>query len=73
MSHLSPSPSDLAARWARGLASGTNPESAEFWGTTRGKDQRMVEMSAMGFSLAVARESVWDVSLCHSILVLGQD
>lgn len=23
----------------------------------------MVEMSAMGFSLAVARESVWDVSL----------
>lgn len=60
VSHLNPSPTDLAARWARGLASGTDPEGAEFWGTTRGKDQRMVEMSAMGFSLAVAPESVWD-------------
>ncbi|KAG8728110.1 hypothetical protein FRC12_022002, partial [Ceratobasidium sp. 428] len=60
VSQLSPSPTELAKRWARGLASGTDPEHPEFWGTTRGKDQRMVEMSAMGFALAVARESVWD-------------
>ncbi|KAG9076773.1 hypothetical protein FS749_011403 [Ceratobasidium sp. UAMH 11750] len=60
VSYLSPSPAELAKRWARGLASGTDPENPEFWGTTRGKDQRMVEMSAMGFALAVARESVWD-------------
>lgn len=60
VSHLSPSPSELAARWSKGLASGTDPNGSEFWGTTRGKDQRMVEMSAMGFTLAVARELVWD-------------
>jgi hypothetical protein len=61
--NLTPSPAELAKRWSRGLASGTDPENSEFWGTTRGKDQRMVEMSAMGFTLAVARESIWDVSI----------
>jgi hypothetical protein len=63
---LAPSPAELAKRWSRGLASGTDPENPEFWGTTRGKDQRMVEMSAMGFALAVARESIWDVSISFS-------
>ncbi|QRW23255.1 hypothetical protein RhiXN_08291 [Rhizoctonia solani] len=43
-----------------GLASGTDPKNAEYWGTTRGKDQRMVEMSAIGFTLAIAGEKLWD-------------
>ncbi|KAH9942273.1 uncharacterized protein BXZ73DRAFT_74558 [Epithele typhae] len=47
-------------RWVRGFASGTNPDHEEFWGPMRNKDQRMVECSAIGFSLAVAREHIWD-------------
>ncbi|KIO29308.1 hypothetical protein M407DRAFT_70645 [Tulasnella calospora MUT 4182] len=43
-------------RWTRGFAAGTDPDSDEFWGFTRGKDQRMVEMSPIGFTLAMAPE-----------------
>ncbi|KAL4254254.1 Uncharacterized conserved protein UCP014753 [Abortiporus biennis] len=32
----------------------------EFWGNMRNKDQRMVECSAIGFSLAVAKQQLWD-------------
>lgn len=47
-------------RYLRGFANGTNPQSEEFWGWTRGKDQRMVEMSPMGFLLATSKENFWD-------------
>ncbi|KAM5531075.1 hypothetical protein V8D89_015240 [Ganoderma adspersum] len=47
-------------RWVRGFASGTNPDHEEFWGNMRNKDQRMVECSPIGFSLAVAKEHIWD-------------
>lgn len=47
-------------RWVRGFESGTDPEHEEFWGHMRNKDQRMVECSAIGFSLAVAKEQLWD-------------
>ncbi|EGO03248.1 hypothetical protein SERLA73DRAFT_101356 [Serpula lacrymans var. lacrymans S7.3] len=47
-------------RWVDGFSSGTNPDHEEFWGDMRNKDQRMVECSAIGFSLAVAREKLWD-------------
>ncbi|CDO76195.1 hypothetical protein BN946_scf185037.g18 [Trametes cinnabarina] len=47
-------------RWVRGFANGTNPDHEEFWGNMRNKDQRMVECSAIGFALAVAREHIWD-------------
>ncbi|KAI0356130.1 hypothetical protein OH77DRAFT_1503646 [Trametes cingulata] len=47
-------------RWVKGFASGTNPDHEEFWGNMRNKDQRMVECSAIGFSLSVAREQLWD-------------
>ncbi|KAF8755582.1 hypothetical protein RHS01_05318 [Rhizoctonia solani] len=60
VSRLSPTPSELSTRWLKGLASGTDPKNAEYWGTTRGKDQRMVEMSAIGFTLAIAGEKLWD-------------
>ncbi|KAH8083764.1 hypothetical protein BXZ70DRAFT_978971 [Cristinia sonorae] len=47
-------------RWVRGFDNGTNPDHPEFWGDMRNKDQRMVECSAIGFSLAVAKEKIWD-------------
>ncbi|KAL0569677.1 hypothetical protein V5O48_012290 [Marasmius crinis-equi] len=49
-----------AERWTRGFANGTDPQGDEFWGDMRNKDQRMVECSAIGYSLAVAREQFWD-------------
>jgi hypothetical protein len=47
-------------RWVSGLAAGTNPDGPEFWGDMRDKDQRMVECSAIGFSLAVAGHELWN-------------
>lgn len=47
-------------RWVSGFAHGTNPGDEEFWGNMRDRDQRMVECSAIGFALAVAREQLWD-------------
>lgn len=49
-----------AERWVRGFASGTDPKGSEFWGDMRDKDQRMVECSAIGFAIAVAKEQLWD-------------
>lgn len=48
-----------ADRWIRGFENGTNPSHDEFWGWTRGKDQRMVEMSPIGYTLAMCPEQVW--------------
>eukprot|EP01117_Protostelium_nocturnum_P011562 TRINITY_DN4194_c0_g3_i1.p1 TRINITY_DN4194_c0_g3~~TRINITY_DN4194_c0_g3_i1.p1 ORF type:complete len:634 (-),score=143.86 TRINITY_DN4194_c0_g3_i1:22-1923(-) len=47
-------------RWTRGLDAGTDPNSEDFWGASRGKDQRMVEMSPIGFSLAMAPGAFWE-------------
>ena len=48
-------------RWVAGLAHGTDPESAEYWGPcTEDIDQRMVEMAAIGFALAFTPEHLWD-------------
>jgi hypothetical protein len=47
-------------RWVNGFQNGCDPSHEEFWGDMRDKDQRMVECSAIGFSLAVAREKLWD-------------
>ncbi|CAK5267415.1 unnamed protein product [Mycena citricolor] len=49
-----------AERWVRGFANGSDPGHEEFWGEMRDKDQRMVECSAIGFSIAVAKEKLWD-------------
>lgn len=49
--------------WMRGLASGTDPESDEYWGASKGKDQRMVETSPVGFALVMAHEQLFDVSI----------
>lgn len=47
-------------RWVNGLKNGTDPSSDEFWGEMRSKDQRMVECSAIGFAIAVAKDKLWD-------------
>ena len=47
-------------RWVRGFESGTDPDHEEFWGYMRDKDQRMVECSAIGYSIAVAKDHFWD-------------
>jgi len=47
-------------RWVDGFKNGTNPNSDEFWGNMRNRDQRMVECSAIGFAIAVAKEKLWD-------------
>ncbi|KAF5324375.1 hypothetical protein D9619_011353 [Psilocybe cf. subviscida] len=48
------------SRWLEGFKNGTDPDSEEFWGHMRNKDQRMVECSAIGFAIAVAKEKLWD-------------
>lgn len=40
-------------RWVRGLANGTDPDSEEYWGGAKAKDQRMVEMSPLSFAVAL--------------------
>jgi len=45
--------------YRRGIASGTDPDHPEFWGWAE-RDQRMVEMAAIGFALAFVPEHLWD-------------
>jgi hypothetical protein len=47
-------------RFAEGLASGTDPKHPEYWGTINGRDQRMVELAALGFALALVPEKIWE-------------
>jgi len=47
-------------RYAAGIANGTDPDHPEYWGAVRGKDQRMVELAALGFTLALVPEKVWE-------------
>jgi hypothetical protein len=46
--------------WARGLAHGSDPAHPEYWGEPGDRDQRIVEMAAIGFALALAPEQWWD-------------
>ncbi|TQN69146.1 hypothetical protein CSHISOI_06350 [Colletotrichum shisoi] len=46
---------DLSS-WARGVATGTDPEGEEYWGDVGDIDQRMVEMESIAFALLVAPE-----------------
>ena len=47
-------------RFAEGLANGTDPDHPEYWGTVNGRDQRMVELAALGFALALVPEKIWE-------------
>ncbi|SFM10413.1 DUF2264 domain-containing protein [Salibacterium qingdaonense] len=49
-------------RWEchlEGIKNGTNPEHPEFWGWVHGIDQRLVEMAAIGFGLAMIPGKLW--------------
>ncbi|MBB4184477.1 hypothetical protein GGE07_001103 [Sinorhizobium terangae] len=47
-------------RYADGIANGTDPNHPEYWGAVNGRDQRMVELAALGFALALVPEKIWD-------------
>ncbi|MCW4116002.1 DUF2264 domain-containing protein [Aurantimonas sp. MSK8Z-1] len=47
-------------RFAQGLANGTDPAHPEFWGRVRDKDQRLVELAAIGFALCLVPQHLWD-------------
>lgn len=44
---------------ARGLAHGCDPDHPEYWGAAGEVDQRMVEMAALGFALALVPDKLW--------------
>lgn len=46
--------------FVKGLASGTDPGSSEFWGNMEDLDQRMVESCPIGFTLAIAGKQFWE-------------
>lgn len=43
-----------------GLKNGTDPESEEYWGDLRDKDQRMVEMAAISNGLLLVPKLLWE-------------
>ncbi len=51
---------DHWALYREGLANGTDPDHPEYWGQVNGRDQRMVELAALGFTLAMHPDKVWE-------------
>lgn len=51
---------EFEARYARGLANGTNPELPDWWGTCHDYDQKFVEMAAIAFGLMLAPRVLWE-------------
>jgi hypothetical protein len=49
----------LIAPYATGLANGTNPSHAEYWGPVVLRDQRMVEMEIISFALLAAPDTMF--------------
>lgn len=47
-------------RYLEAISNGTNPEKTTYWGDVHNTDQKMVEMAALGLSLAIAPEKFWD-------------
>jgi hypothetical protein len=46
--------------WQQGLAAGSDPAHAEFWGWAGDYDQRSVEQAAFGFGLVLAPDNLWE-------------
>nr|WP_178119196.1 DUF2264 domain-containing protein [Agrobacterium rubi] len=46
--------------YRRGLANGTNPDHAEYWGDVSDRNQRLVELAAIGFALAMVPQHIWE-------------
>ncbi|MCZ7447954.1 DUF2264 domain-containing protein [Agrobacterium rhizogenes] len=45
---------------AKGIANGTDPAHPDYWGDVRQKDQRLVELAALGFALRLAPQHLWE-------------
>ena len=45
--------------YRRGLTNGTDPEHPEYWGAVNSTDQRMVELAAIGFTMRLLPDKVW--------------
>lgn len=52
--------SDIWETCLMGIRHGTDPAHKEYWGDIGDYDQRMVEMAAFGFALALIPEKIWD-------------
>lgn len=50
----------LLPYFLEGLTNGTDPSSPEYWGNLQHKDQRMVEMAAIGYGLLMVPEKLWE-------------
>ena len=50
---------DLTDEFRRGLLAGTNPSSADYWGTIADHDQRIVEAADIALSLWLLKARVW--------------
>lgn len=46
--------------YRQGLSNGTDPTHPEYWGEVNSTDQRMVELAAIGFTLRLLPQLVWD-------------
>jgi hypothetical protein len=46
--------------YRRGLANGTDAAHPEYWGDLADRNQRLVELAAIGFALAMVPEHIWD-------------
>jgi len=46
--------------YRRGLSNGTNPAHPDYWGDVPERNQRLVELAAIGFALAMAPQDIWD-------------
>ncbi len=46
--------------YQKGLSSGTDPISPEYWGDLHDKDQRMVEMAAISYGILMVPEKLWE-------------
>ncbi|MBB3114003.1 hypothetical protein FHS18_006119 [Paenibacillus phyllosphaerae] len=51
---------ELLAVCLEGITNGTDPEHPEYWGQVNDYDQRLVEMAALGFALALVPEQIWE-------------
>jgi hypothetical protein len=51
--------SDLLDIYVTGIKHGTDPEHEEYWGELNDFDQRLVEMAAFGFALALVPDKLW--------------
>lgn len=58
--HLTDECEDFNELYLKGIINGTNPDHEEYWGKIGDKDQRIVEMAAIGLSLILAPHKIWD-------------